>query len=173
MQERPRPTGVTIIAILTIIGGILLLFAGVALVAIGSFISVTPLDTTNNTTTDSSSSRAAGQFLGIIAATVGGVLLAVGVGYLVMFYGLLKGKGWAWTITIVLLIIGIAIQIVSTAVGSVFTASLHNDNGNSALSGVVGAIIGIAINIVILYYLYRPHVKAYFGKAKQPPTTTI
>ena len=66
MQERPRPTGVTIIAILTIIGGILLLFAGVALVAIGFFISVTPLDTTNNTTTDSSSSRAAGQFLGII-----------------------------------------------------------------------------------------------------------
>ena len=101
------------------------------------------------------------------------MLLAVGVGYLVMFYGLLKGKGWAWTITIVLLIIGIAIQIVSTAVGAsllhlfIMTMAIH------ALSGVVGAIIGIAINIVILYYLYRPHVKAYFGKAKQPPTTTI
>ncbi len=28
-------------------------------------------------------------------------------------------------------------------------------------------IIAIAINVVVVYYLYRPNVKAYFGKA--PP----
>ncbi|MFL6367348.1 MAG: hypothetical protein ACJ72T_02215 [Nitrososphaeraceae archaeon] len=97
--------------------------------------------------------------------------MVIGIGYLVMFYGLLKGKGWAWTITIILIIIGIAIQIVSTSVGSVFTSSLQNTN--NVISGIVGSIISIAINIVILYYLYRPHVKAYFGKAQQQPTTTI
>jgi subtilisin len=32
---------------------------------------------------------------------------------------------------------------------------------------------GSAINIVILYYLYGPHVKAYFGKAQQQPPTTV
>jgi hypothetical protein len=28
----------------------------------------------------------------------------------------------------------------------------------------MGAIVSIAISGVILYYMYRPHVKAYFGK---------
>jgi hypothetical protein len=154
----------TIIAILTIISGILLLLSGVALLALGAFISVNPVDTTTNTP---SSSTVGAQIFGIISAAVGGVLLVI----VVMFYGLLKGKGWAWTITITLIIIGIAIQIVSTSVGSVFTSSLQNTN--NVISGIVGSIISIAINIVILYYLYRPHVKAYFGKAQQQPTTTI
>ena len=160
------PIGVTIIAILTIIGGILLLLSGIALVTLGAFFSVNPVDTTT------SSSNIGAQFIAIISAAVGGVLLVIGIGYLVMFYGLLKGKGWAWTITIILLIIGIAIQIVSTSVGSVFTASSLN-NASNATSGIIGSIIGIAINIAILYYLYRSHVKAYFGKAQQQPSTTV
>jgi hypothetical protein len=170
MQNRQhRPTGVTIIAILTIIGGILLLLSGVGLLTVGALFSVNPVGTT---TTTSSASHAAAQFFGIIFAAVGGVLLVIGIGYLIMSYGLFKGKGWAWTITIILTIIGIAIQIVSTSVGSVFTtSSLHNTN--NATSGIVGSIIGIAINIIILYYLYRPHVKAYFGKATQQPPTTV
>jgi hypothetical protein len=169
-NKQHRPIGVTIIAILTIISGILLLLSGVALAALGAFISVNPIDTTTTTTT--SSSNIGAQFIGIISAAVGGVLLVIGIGYLVMSYGLLKGKGWAWTITIILIIIGVVIQIVSTSIGSVFTASLHN--ASNATSGIVGSIIGIAINIVILYYLYRPHVRAYFGKAtQQQPTSTV
>ena len=98
--------------------------------------------------------------------------MAIGIGYLVVSYGLLKGKGWSWTITIILIIIGIVIQIVST---SVITAS-SLENTKNVILGIVGSLtfplIGIAINIVILYYLYRPRVKAYFGKAKpQHPTT--
>jgi hypothetical protein len=166
-SKQHRPIGVTIIAILTIIGGILLLLSGVGLVALRAIFSVNPADTTT------SSPNIGAQFIGIISAAVGGVLLVIGIGYLVMSYGLLKGKGWAWTITIILIIIGIAIQIVSTSVGSVFTASSSLHNTNNATSGIVGSIIGIAINIVILYYLYRPHVKAYFGKAQQQPPTTV
>jgi hypothetical protein len=167
-NKQHRPIGVTIIAILTIISGILLLLSGVALAALGAFISVNPVDTTTTT----SSSNIGAQFIGIISAAVGGVLLVIGIGYLVMSYGLLKGKGWAWTITIILIIIGVVIQIVSTSIGSVFTASLHN--ASNATSGIVGSIIGIAINIVILYYLYRPYVRAYFGKAtQQQPTSTV
>ena len=56
-------------------------------------------------------------------------------------------------------VVEIAIQIVSTSVGSVFTASLHNSN--DLISGMAGSIIGIGIDILILYYLYRQHVKAY------------
>ena len=36
---------------------------------------------------------------------------------------------------------------------------------------LVDQIVGIVINGVILYYPYRPGVKAYFGKSK--PSTTI
>lgn len=98
--------------------------------------------------------------------------MAIGIGYIVMFYGLLKGKGWAWTITVILTIIGIAIQIASTSV--IIASSLENTK--NVISGIVGSItfplIGLAINILILYYLYRQRVRTYFGKAKlQPPTT--
>ena len=162
MEKMHRPLGVTIIAILTIISGILLILGGISLIAVGTLISVTPVDTTATT-----NSQPVAQFFGVISAAIGSVLLAIGIGYLVMFLGLLKGRGWAWTITIILLLIGIAIQIISTATGAVFNASLSsssNNAANSIISGIVGGIIGIAINGVILYYLYRPHVKAYFGK---------
>jgi hypothetical protein len=104
----------------------------------------------------------------VILAAIGSIVLAKGIGYLVMFYGLLKGKRWAWTITIILLITGIAIQLISTVIVSVFNISLNSNNTisdtNSVISGIIGGIIGIAINIVILYHLYRPHVKMFFGK---------
>lgn len=67
-------------------------------------------------------------------------------------------------ITIVLTILSIAVQIISGIANSVFTASIAND-GTALATGFMGQIIGIAINIIILYYLYRPHVKAFFGKS--------
>ena len=92
--------------------------------------------------------------------------------YLVMFYGLLKGKGWAWTITIILVVIGIAIQIMSTTSGAVFSASIisssPSNNANTVISGIIGGLIAIAINVVVVYYLYRPNVKAYFGNPHPP-----
>jgi ABC-type Fe3+ transport system permease subunit len=85
-------------------------------------------------------------------------------------YGLLKGKGWAWTITIILMLIGIAIQIISTTSGTVFNASLlsSSSSNNTVISGMLGGIIGIAINVAVVYYLYRLNVKAHFGKAHTP-----
>jgi hypothetical protein len=87
-NKQHRPTGVTIIAILTIISGILLLLSGITLVALGALFSG------NSSRT---SSQAVAQFFGVISVAVGGVLLPIGIGYIVVFYGLLKGKGWAWT----------------------------------------------------------------------------
>jgi hypothetical protein len=171
-QKVIRPIGVTIIAILTIIIGLITLFAGISLVALGAFLTIAPIDITsgNNTTPPvDDGSQFVMQFFGIISAIVGAIMLAVGIGYIVMFYGLLKGTGWAWTITIILIIIGIAIQIVSGITGTIFNASMLGDSSatNSVISGIVGSVIGIAINIVILYYLYRPQVKIFFGKTQQ------
>ncbi|MFL6316629.1 MAG: hypothetical protein ACJ71K_19230 [Nitrososphaeraceae archaeon] len=50
-----------------------------------------------------------------------------------------------WSITIILLLIGIAIQIISTTTGSMFNASISDNNSttaNSVISGMAGGIIG-------------------------------
>ena len=140
MDIKKRPTGVTIIAILIIIGGILLLLAGIGVIAVGSlFIS---------------------QIIGLGFVIIGAIILAVGIGYIVVSYGLLKGKRWAWTITVVLLFIGIAINVVSIIFGSFAI----NMDISTFLTVNSGNIAGIIISVIILYYLYRPHVKSYFGK---------
>jgi hypothetical protein len=163
MQTRQRPTGVTIITILTIMVGVILLIAGLSLIVVGA---LTLANHFHMTTTNSTSFYALSHVFGIIGISLGAVLLVIGVAYVIMFYGLLKGRGWAWTITVILLFFGIAIQIISTAVGSVFTASFNSDikSFDSVPLGLAGALIGIITNIVTLYYLYRPYVKSYFGK---------
>jgi hypothetical protein len=64
----------------------------------------------------------------------------------IVAWGLFKGKGWAWTVTIILSAISVIMGIVSL------------------VGGNFGAIVNIIIAGVVIYYLYRPHVKAYFGK---------
>ena len=95
------------------------------------------------------------SLLGGIGVAIGGVLLALAIVSFVVSYGLLKGLGWAWTVTVVLSIISIILNVISIAAGN------------------IASIISIIISGIILYYLYRPHVKAYFGKgvSPSPPTT--
>jgi drug/metabolite transporter (DMT)-like permease len=146
LEKQKRPTGVTVIAILIIIGGILLLLAGVGGVAVGSLLIP--------------------EITGLVFVIIGAILLAIGIGYLIVSYGLLKGKGWAWTITVVLLFIGIVINVASIVFGSF----VINMDIATFLTANIGSIAGIIISVIILYYLYRPHVKSYFGKLH--PTTT-
>jgi hypothetical protein len=112
MQQKQRPLGVTIIAILAIIGGIALLSSGAVLIVIG----------------------------------VGFVLILLGIAYFVMAYGLWKGKRWAWTITLIISVISI--------ISGIFSITTRHYE----------VIIDIIINAVVIYYLYRPNVKAFFGK---------
>jgi drug/metabolite transporter (DMT)-like permease len=138
--KRQRPTGVTIVAILIIIGGILFLLAGIGTVTLGALFFQ--------------------EIIAVVFAIIGAILLAVGIGYLVVSYGLLKGREWAWTITIILLFIGIGIDIVSIVYGSF----VINMDIVTFLTSNSGSFVSLAISVLILYYLYRPHVKSYFGK---------
>jgi uncharacterized membrane protein (DUF2068 family) len=90
--------------------------------------------------------------LSIVFLSIGAILIVIGIGYLAVSYGLLKGRGWAWSITLILSYIGIALAIISIVTGNFLP------------------IINLAINIVIVYILYRPQVKAFFGKS---PNTKI
>ncbi len=127
MSTQVRPTGVTILAVLEIISGIISVVAGAVL---GTVVGMMGMGMTGNEY---------GALMGIL----GGFVMALGIISFVMAWGLLKGKSWAWTITLVLTIISLITNL----------PSLN--------------IIGLIINGVILYYLFRPHVKAYFGKGSQ------
>jgi hypothetical protein len=159
--ERKRPIGVTIIAILTIIGGILLLLGGIALVALAPIIS--QIDVVDNNDTSNSSitleinnSNATiqnnalfilgGGFMGMI----GGIFIIIGTASFLVAWGLLKGKGWAWIVTIIITIISLVLNTISIIAGS------------------IESIGGLIINGIIIYYLYLPSVKSYFGRIKAP-----
>jgi hypothetical protein len=103
--EKKRPLGVTIVAILMIIGGIALLF---------SFHPVS---------------------------------IALAIANFIVAWGLLTGKGWAWLITVILAIISIVFSIVSIVIG------------------MYGSIVSLIIEGIILYYMFRPSVKSYFGRS--------
>lgn len=172
-----RPVGVTILAILAIVGGIVLIFGGLSSLISGAFFAVMPIEVvmTQQQQIQQEIQKAAElhaliQFLGSTSIVMGAIVLAIGIGYLVVSYGLLKGKGLAWTITVILTIVSIVIQIVFVTTTSMLNTSLNHD-ANTSLYHLVDQIIGIAINGIILYYLYRPYVKTYFGKSQ--PSRTI
>jgi len=140
--SKTRPTGVTVIAILNIISGIIMLIGGVGLAAIGSILpAMTTLDP------NAAGQMAIAGLLGVGGVAVGGILIILGLISFIVAWGLLKGKSWAWSVTVILSIISIVIGIISLVAGN------------------FGSIVNIIIAGIIIYYLYRPHVKAFFGKS--------
>lgn len=138
-----RPLGVSIIAILNVISGIIMLIGGVGLAAVGSAL---PTMTTVNPNAGGQMALV-GLLGGGAAAAAGAVLIVLGIVSFIVAWGLFKGKGWAWTVTIILSAISVIMGIVSL------------------VGGNFGAVVNIIIAGVVIYYLYRPHVKAYFGKS--------
>jgi uncharacterized membrane protein (DUF2068 family) len=68
----------------------------------------------------------------------------------VIALGLFTGKSWwVWLFAVVLSAIGLVVNVISLVVPDMFT--------------MAGAIVGIVINIVILYYLSRKNVREYFA----------
>jgi Predicted membrane protein (DUF2127) len=144
-QKPSRPTGVAILAVLDLLGGIaLILFGGLLAAAGGSSML---------------SSYGYGAYTGIAAGF--GLALAVG-GLLALLvgWGLWTGRGWAWTLGVVLYGIGLVFSIVGLVTGG------------------ASVLVSLVIDAIILWYLFRPHVKAYFGKGSAmaqpaPSTTTV
>jgi Predicted membrane protein (DUF2127) len=88
---RQRPIGVTIIALLAILGGIAFLASGLATLIL----------------------------IPLIGIFIGSGLFILGLAYFLMAYGLWKGRSWAWTLTLILSGIGIIVGIGSIIVGNI------------------------------------------------------
>jgi len=128
-----------------IIGGIGFLASGITAAAIAPLL--TNLHISSNTTPGSTTTTSTMPYgLVALSAGIGTGLVVLGIAYLVMAYGLWIGKRWAWTITMILSFIGIALGAISIVTGN------------------IAAIFNLIINAIVLYYLYRPHVKVFFGK---------
>jgi Predicted membrane protein (DUF2127) len=171
-QPMKRPFGITIIAILAIVSGVVLIFGGLSSLVSGAFFASISVENVlteiqqqdqQPQTLDVAELHALVQLLGSSSIVMGAIVLVIGLGYLVVAYGLLKGRKWARTITVILTTISIIVQIVFIITTSMINTAMHHD-ANTSLYHLVDQIIGIAINGIILYYLYRPSVKEYFKK---------
>jgi hypothetical protein len=85
-------------------------------------------------------------FFGIIAGFLGEILLVFALVSFVLAYGLWNGKGWAWTWSLVFAVISAILALLQ-------------------MSSPSSAIVQLIIAGIIIYYLMRPYVKTYFGKA--------
>lgn len=89
-------------------------------------------------------------FLQFLAPILPVMLIVLGVFYLSLGYGLWKGYRWAWAANVVFILIHIVADI-----GFVASRSFAIDK-----------VVGLAIIVSMLGYLFLPGVRAYFGKGK-------
>lgn len=133
-----RPVGVTILAILAIIGGLLsLIVAALGFLAAGVVASgaLAGANVPANSTT--------------VLAFSSGSLIVLGILYLAFGIGAFMLKGWAWTAGIIALVLGLISNIASPFIAG---------------GGWTGSVIGIVVDLLLLYYLFRPNVRQAFGK---------
>jgi len=153
MGYGPRPTGVTILAVLAA------LLAVVFLIAL--FGSVLLLVLSNNTDLlNQLTSRGAPQWIVDNFRTIFAVLAIVFLVFMLvaafLAWGFLKGSRWAWALGVTFMIV----DLIATVVQAV------------ALPGtdtVVGLAIRLVIPLLILYYLTLGRVKSFFFGPSQTP----
>jgi len=142
LEKPSRPLGISILVIVEVIGGVVMLIIGGVLLfgakSVAFEMSLQGL--VSGTISD----------LEFLFAFLGIILLVSGAISLVLSWGLWNGKGWARTIMLILAGLGI--------ISSAALISL-----NPSLVGM-NPVINIIVQAVIVYYLYRPQVKAYFRK---------
>ncbi len=146
-----RPVGVIVIAILNIIGGIMMLIIGPPLAFAGTIIpfvlqSIPEQQQQGMVSGNVDLSQVLPSLVGAGILALGWMLMAIGIFSFIVAYGLLKGGRSAWKLTVIVSTISIAVNAISIATGNTI------------------GIVNIIISGIILYYLYRPHVRAYFGK---------
>jgi hypothetical protein len=135
IAEKGRPLGVLLLGILSIILGSLAVLSGLILVAFGPF------------------------YLGWLGPLAGAILLVLGCAVVIFGIGCFRAWPWAWVLGVILLVLAVLLQLFSL-VTLIVSVGIHLDYFNPETE----AIIEMAISGIILYYLFRPPVKAYFGR---------
>ncbi len=146
-----RPTGVTVIAILCFVGAVLCVLGGIGLIAGGGFLA-------SYMNQQSQSGAGAAGLIAGLGAAIGVVIIVFGAVYVLVGWGLWTLKEWARIVTIVLSAIGAVFQL-----PGLLRALLH-----FSIGGLVWTAFWLAVDIVIIWYLLTPQVRAAFQQAGQP-----
>lgn len=139
-----RPSGVTILSILSFLAAALTILGACAMFLMGAAGIAA-----------ASGGRALGGPLAALGAFAGVALLILAVIYAVNGVGLWKLLGWARLLTIVLVAIGVIFGVMG-----LFRAFAPLHAGL-----VVWQLIWLAIDVWILSYMFKPHVKQAFGQS--------
>ena len=137
-----RPTGVTILAVLYFIGTAILGLCGILFIVGGSMLSGL-----------GQSGGPGSAILGAGGAVVGAIFLVLALLELAIGIGFIKLQNWARIVAIVFTGIGVLFGILG-----IFSLLVH-----MILFALVFRIIVLALQIWILVYLFKPHVKQAFG----------
>lgn len=105
-QAQPiiRPTGVTILAILEALGGLLLLFGAAALFALSAL-------------SGSTSGTSAGGLIGVFGAALGAFLVILALISFAVAYSFWTGKPWGWWLGLILSVLQIISGLITFPVG--------------------------------------------------------
>lgn len=150
-----RPTGVTILAILAFIGTACLAILGLLSFVGGAFIGAM----IGGAAQQHGAGAAGAGFGAMLGAFVGIFFLFAAVLDLCCGIGLWRLKEWGRILTIVLC----GVAVVLGAVG-LLTSMLHF---NMIL--MMWRVFWLAIDVLIIWYLTQPQVKAAFTSAQMPP----
>lgn len=90
-----------------------------------------------------------GFFNGFVAV-VGGFIIVIGILAIIVGWGMWSGKEWAWLLAIILYGLGALSGLLSLAGGN------------------LSSVVGLPIDVLLLWYMFRPHVKAFFGRGWEP-----
>lgn len=135
-----RPTGITVLAVIAVIyGSFNLLLALLGL--LGSALKA---------------SGVAGAAIRYSAGTLAYATISDAVlGILLVAFGIgaLRLKGWAWTTGVAALVLDVVRQIVGVVIQGISAGTIVRDS------------ITIVIALLLLWYLFRPNVRAAFGAA--------
>ena len=88
---RSRPIGVTILAVLTILGGVLLLLLGIVVIAFSSLLVGVGLP----------------LGFGLTGSILGAIVLIFGIIWIAVGSGLLNLRSWAWWLAIIVMVLSI------------------------------------------------------------------
>ena len=136
MQQRPsRPDGITILAVLEILIGVIGLLSALTIIGFAVLLTIVP----------------AYVLLGTVGFIIGGILLIFSAIWLATGLGFLHGRGWSWTLGVIFSVLSI-LGSIGAIVAGLYT----------------GGLAAMIFWGLIIYYLTRNHVKAFFGKTTFP-----
>lgn len=151
-MEKSRPPVIRIVTMLAIANGVILLVGGVVTIYFVPTIITSQLSNMSNLSNTSQlnpeiTSGLTSTIINVIYI-IASISIALGIAWFGSAWWLYTAKYWAWLISVILAIITVIFSILS-----------------------IGNIVNIAtliISGIILYYMYRPYVKSYFGRVTIP-----